>query len=82
MFLNISKVLSFTNSGQSELILILGMLVFSKMYSNNSLNFELFISFVLLAPQAQRFTPVKTTSFHHIFSNSKISVTISSLSLE
>ncbi|MDR1988368.1 MAG: hypothetical protein LBQ24_06700 [Candidatus Peribacteria bacterium] len=57
-------------------------MVFSRIYFNNSLNFEPFISFVFWLHQAHKFTQVKTTSFHQFFSNSNILFTISSLSLE
>ena|GEM_PF-1254732 len=81
MFLNISKHLSSINSGQRELILNLGIVVFSRIYSSNSANLDCQTSFVSLSHQADKFTQVKTTSFHHPNSNSVISETISSLSL-
>ncbi|MGB2110803.1 MAG: hypothetical protein ACPHY8_02600 [Patescibacteria group bacterium] len=82
MFLNTSRHLSSINSGHIELILKRGMSVFSKIYSSNSAKREFQISLVCSSPQAERFTPVSTTSFHPAASNSKISSTISSLSLK
>jgi hypothetical protein len=52
------------------------------MYSKSSAKCEFLISFVFWLHQAQRFIQVKTISFPQIFSNSKISSTISSLSLK
>ncbi|MDP2396271.1 MAG: hypothetical protein Q8S84_04720 [bacterium] len=89
--MNISRHLSSMNSGHIELILILGIFVLSKIYLSSSANLDGTLcshsligrlgGFVVSSHHADRFTHVKTTSFHPAFSKSSISCTMSSLSL-